>query len=120
MSILNSLLGGTIRRVSVTIPANTSTSATIASLIAAQGEPSTVLWFKILGVLADKTTARPAITLASMRQGATSFVETDYTTNGEPVAAGVEYLSGPTIACAESGIRSDSASTITVTIVFCA
>jgi len=114
------LLADPIGRVSVTIPANTSTTATVKSLLVAAGYTGPVRWFKILAVLADKTTARPAITLASMRPGATAFAETDYTTNGEPIAAGVEYVSGPSDNCGLSGIRSDSASTITVTIVYCA
>ena len=120
MSLSVTLLANPVQRISVTIPINTSITATIKSLLQDQGYTGDILWFKILAVLADKTTPRPAFTLASKRPGATAFVETDFTTNGEPVAAGVECISSPTGACADSGIRSDSGSTITVTIVVCA
>ena len=120
MSLVVNLLGSAIQRVSVTIPNNTETTKTVQSLLNEKGITDKVLWFKILGVLADKVTARPAITLASKRKNAADFVETDYTTNGEPIAAGVEYVSGPSENCGLSGVRSNSASTITVTIVFCA
>jgi hypothetical protein len=114
------LCGDVIQRVSVTIPINTSITATVASLIfAANGYDGGIRWFKVLPVLADGTTARPAIRLASKRIGASAFVESDFATHGEVCASGVEFVSGPSGNAGAEGIRSESGSTITVTIVFC-
>lgn len=116
-----SLCGSRLYRRRITIPDNTSTGATIKSLLLAAGYAGPVRWFKISGVLiSDKVTPRPAITLASVGPGATAFAEADYTTHGEAVPAGVEYISGPSDLAGETAVRSDSASTILATIVWCA
>ncbi len=115
------LCGEPVRRCSVTIPINTSITATIRSLIYdACSYDGAIRWYKILGVLSDGSTQRPAIRIASKRHGATSMVETDFTTHGEYVAIGAEYMSSPSDAAGDDGIRSADGSTITVTIAYCA
>lgn len=108
---------GIIWRAQLTIPSNAGTGAKLLTLLRAAGYlgPDTCA-IKVCAKLVDGTTDRPAFLVASPRLAGTAVVAGDFTSHGQPVAAGVDY-DEPADTDVDSYVRSLSASTIAAQVV---
>lgn len=126
-------LVSSIYRVQITIPANGGAGAQVLALITAAiganlpsvGNASAqhtipIIGFKISGTLISDVTGatpRPAFVIANPRIPSGTAVVSDYTTHGQSVPSGVDYISEPSVGDLLSWVQSASASTISAQVI---
>jgi len=108
---------GAIFRAQVTIPSNAGTGGAILPLLRAAGYlgPDACA-IKVCAKLVDGVTDRPAFLVATARGNGVAVVAADFTTHGQPVAAGVDYAE-PCDTDASSSFRSLTAGAIAAQVV---
>jgi hypothetical protein len=119
MAIFPNMVGA-VWRGRITIPNNTGTGSRLLDLLRAAGYPGPdACAVKVAAKLSDGTTDRPAFTAATPRANGAAIATADFTTHGQPVAAGVEYAEPSDADGSTTFVRSLSGSTIAAQCVVC-
>lgn len=109
---------GSIFRAGVTIPSDAGTGAALLPLLRAAGyRGPDACAIKVCAKLVDGVTDRPAFLAATSRGNGAAIVAADFTTHGQPVAAGAEYAEPCDTDAALTAVRSLTGATIAAQVV---
>ena len=119
MATKNTLLGNVPIRRQITIPAASDVGTPLRTLLSTAGIPSigSSIAFKILGTNPDAS-ARAAFILGGPLP-TIAAAGTDYSTHGQLVASGADYVNEPSDRDVDSIIRAASGAAFTAVIVVC-
>jgi len=111
MSSFKTLLGGRPHIIKITIPDNTALPVSFYTILKNAGIVAPI-YAEISGLLADGSTTRPAIEIATPRPGIATIASGDFSTHHIIKGAGELYTTPPTTNFDYLYIRSNSSSTI--------